>query len=101
MKTVFVIQDSSGKNLEPAKDYGDLLIMLTGREQNGEAATKLIKHLEDFDPCTDFLLLIGNPVFIALSMMILTDVAHEHRHKINLLIWDREHYIYRVEGIYA
>lgn len=101
MNKVFVIQDSPGKNLGPAKEYGDLTIMLHGDENSISASSKLLHHLEDFNPAMDFLLLIGNPVFIAIASMILTSVAHETRQRIKVLVWDREHYKYNVESIYA
>src|SRR5690242_11079797 len=98
---VYVIQDSPGKNLEPAKEYGQITIMLSGDEHAGEANLKLTKHLENFRPSHDYLLLIGNPVFIAIASMILATVAHEWRLSINVLVWDKVHYRYNVEAIYG
>lgn len=101
MNNVFVIQDSPGKNLEPAKEYGQITIMLSGNEHTGEANLRLTKYLEHFDPVRDYLLLIGNPVFIAIAAMILATVAHEYRLSIKVLVWDKTHYRYNVESIYG
>lgn len=101
MNKVFVIQDSPGKNLEPAKEYGEITIMLDGHEFSGEANKRLTDHLKDFQPISDYILLIGNPVFIALAGMIVSSVAHEHRLPINVLVWDKTHYRYNCEKLYA
>lgn len=98
---VYVIQDSPGKNLEPAKEYGSITIMLNGGEHSGEANIKLQDYLKNFNPIHDYLLLIGNPVFIAIAAMILTTVAHEYRMSIKVLLWDKTHYKYNVGEIYA
>lgn len=91
--TVYIIQAPTGKNLEPAKQYGDLTVMLRGNESKKEAQDKLITYLSDFKP-NDFLLLIGSPLFIAIAV-----VAISQREVVQLLIWDREHQKYNVEEL--
>ena len=75
--------------------------MLDGNESTSQATNKLLNHLESFDPTTDYLLLVGNPIYIAVATMILTDIAYDTRQKIKLLVWDKHHYKYNVEAIYA
>ena len=46
---VYVIQDSPGKNLEPAKEFGEITVMLTGRETSfTESREKLNGFLNNF-----------------------------------------------------
>ena len=88
--TVYVIMDSHGKNLLPAKEFGDLRVMLKGDESPTEATNKLERALSEMSH-DDHLLLIGNPVFIALASHIaLTKLDGE----VKLLVWDRESYSY-------
>ena len=94
MSKVYVIQDSPGKNLEPAKEYGEMIVMLTGNESISDARQKLRKYLGDFTT-RDHLLLIGNPKHIAMASII----ASFAEDTISFLIWDREHYRYDVETI--
>jgi hypothetical protein len=97
---VFVIQDPKEKNLQPATDYGALTVMLTGRETTAQATAKLAERLKHFTP-EDFILLIGNPVFMAIAIMIASRVTREQRRQLQLLVWNREHYKYDLERIYA
>jgi len=94
---VYVIQDSPGKNLEPAKAYGDLTIMLTGKETNGEGAEKLQAHLGEFTS-KDYILLIGKPTFIAMAC-IYAALMLDDGDVLQVLVWDRDHYVYNVEKI--
>jgi hypothetical protein len=91
---VYIVQDSPGKNLLPAKEYGELFILLNGNESTPQAIDKLRTKLSAFSS-KDSLLLIGNPMFIGLAMLY----AHEKSPTINVLLWDREHYRYNKESI--
>jgi len=93
--TVYVVMDSPGKNLLPAREYGNLHVMLTGKENNQQAIVKLEHALRDIRP-DDYLLLIGNPVFIALASHIAFTLCDG---RVNLLVWDRESYSYNCEKI--
>jgi len=99
MNKVYVIQDSN-KNLDPAKEYGPLTIMLRGNETLADAQRVLSGHLNQFDP-DDFILLIGNPVFMSMAVLLAAHPCHEARRKLQLLVWNRETYTYNLERIYA
>lgn len=91
--TVYVVQDSPGKNLLPAKKYGDLKILLTpsdirrGPQFMGE---KLYDQLKDIRP-QDSVLLIGDPIAIGMTMHI---AMHLTRGIVKVLRWDRQTYSY-------
>ena len=97
MNRVFVISAPHGKNLEPAKEFGPLTVMLDGHETAIMAQDRLSEHLHKFDN-GDYLLLIGNPLHIAAAMHC---IAVNRPLWINLLIWDRESQTYKKEIIYA
>jgi hypothetical protein len=88
-RTVYIVEDSPGKNFLPAKEFGLLRVMLTGREEINVAQDKLrlvmTNMVED-----DFLLLVGSPVHIAMaSFRVLNRFG-----KANFLVWNREEYKY-------
>lgn len=91
---VYVVMDPRGKNLLPAKEFGELYIMLNGREPNDFALERLRESLAHFRE-TDYLLLIGNPVFIGLASAIIL----ERLKRVNFLVWDPHHYNYKLEKI--
>jgi hypothetical protein len=94
MRTVFVIQDS-GKNLLPAREFGKLQVMLTGKETTEHATLKIEEHLAFMRP-DDYLLLIGNPLFIAIASAKAFDQCDG---SVNFLLWEREEYRYRIERV--
>ncbi len=96
MNRVFVISAPHGKNLEPAKEFGPLTVMLDGHETAIMAQDRLVDHLAKFDK-DDFLLLIGNPLHIAAAIMLLSKTMPY----IHLLLWDRESQTYMENTIYA
>ncbi len=96
MPKVYVIQDSPGKNLQPAKEFGELVVMLTSHDKLASGDVKLSHYLRDFTK-HDFLLLIGNPFFIAQAAVIASFT--EGVAEVQCLVWDREHYKYNVELI--
>jgi len=91
---VYVIQAPAGKNLEPAKKFGELTVMLNGDESTDEACRKLEFHFKNWN-FHDRLLLIGHPIFICLASGILSFKYKQ----IIVLVWDREHQIYVEERI--
>jgi hypothetical protein len=95
MNRVFAICAPSGKNLEPAKDYGELTVMLDGNENPTVAQEKLFKHLRSFTS-NDYLLLIGSPVLIAIACVLAFRISHPH---VKLLVWNKENYKYNLERI--
>lgn len=94
--TVYVIQDSRGKNILPAKKYGKLQVLLTTPDiikGSDFIATKLCQQLKNIQPY-DYLLLIGDPIAIGMA----THVALHFTHGlINVLKWDRHTYEYQEE----
>ena len=96
MPKVYIIQDAPGKNLEPAKDHGSVVVMLTGKETADEALERLEHYLKDFQ-FEDYLLLVGNPVNIALASILVWELSTLRT--INLLVWDREYYKYNIVRI--
>lgn len=96
MSRVFVISAPHGKNLEPAKEFGPLTVMLDGHETAIMASDRLYEHLRNFTE-HDHLLLIGNPLHIAAAMLLLARVVN----KVKLLVWDRESQTYQETTIYA
>lgn len=94
MRTVFVIQEVNGKNLLPAKDHGELNVILSGHE-TAEVATAKLRYAISAMTSADFLLLIGSPRNIAIAgHLALTKLKD-----VNFLIWDRNKYSYNVERI--
>lgn len=89
MKTVFIIENVSGKNFLPAKEFGDLRVILTGKEDVDQALNK-IRHSLVAMKCDDFILLVGSPVHIALTCHYVLSSFKE----INMLVWNRDFYRY-------
>ena len=92
-RTVYVVQQSPGKNLEPAKRYGRLKVLLHPRDVLKGAdfiVGKLNERLRKINE-HDFLLLIGDPIAIGLAITIALDFCEGH---IFVLRWDRERYEY-------
>ncbi|UOF78074.1 hypothetical protein [Caudoviricetes sp.] len=89
MRTVFVIQNVEGKNLLPAKDYGEITIVLSGKETPDIASEKLRRSFESMR-ADDYLLLIGHPLNIGIACHL----AFCKFPVVNFLVWDRDHYRY-------
>lgn len=91
--TVYVTQDSPGKNLLPAKQHGTLKVLLTmGDVMKGpkHMGAKLQRLLVDIQPY-DSVLLIGDPIAMGLTMTI---ALHNTFGIVNVLRWDRQTYEY-------
>lgn len=93
MSKVYVIQNTPGKNFEPAKEFGELTIILHGSETPNDAKLKLERALRNFES-GDKILLVGNPLFIAMAGIIVYDISSSY--EINFLCWDKEHYKYNL-----
>jgi hypothetical protein len=94
---VYVVMDPRGKNLLPAKEFGELQIMLTGRESNKDAWGKLMHDLGDMQS-EDYLLLIGNPVFIGMAThLAISYFMDRDLGQVNFLVWNPKKYEYRIE----
>lgn len=94
MRTVYIVQDSPGKNLLPAKKFGKFQVLLSLRDLKQSPdiiLQKLGDRLIDIKE-NDYVLLIGDPLAIGLTMIVVLDLVN----KINVLKWDRRSYKYDV-----
>src|ERR1700753_4070333 len=94
MKTVYVVQEPDGKNILPAREYGKIHVILSGKEPIGQVPELLHRSLRKYTP-DDYLLLVGNPRNIALAF----HVALQYSNEVNLLAWQAHSYDYRVEKL--
>jgi len=94
MKTVFIIEDVKGKNFLPAKEFGDLRVILTGKEDVDQAMDK-IRHTLVNMTADDYLLLVGSPIHIALASHYVLKAFG----RANFLVWCRDYYRYNCEEI--
>ncbi len=87
---VYVVQEQSNKNILPAKEYGEIKVLIPPGSQVtfcAEAITfKLLLDLEGFTD-DDYLLLIGDPVAIGISVAV---AAHWNDGRVKMLKWDRQ-----------
>ena len=93
--TVYVVQEpDSSKNILSASDFGVLEFILPARENMMfspvPTITRIKKALKEFND-EDFLLLIGDPAAIGVSVHI---ALQNNRQKAKLLKWDRREYRY-------
>jgi hypothetical protein len=97
--TVYVVQETMKRNhsgnwrrvhdLTPAAAYGDLEILIAGRQNIPltpqplifEFRDKLRKFTDD-----DYLLLVGDPILIGIAIVVASDI---NAGKTQLLKWDR------------
>lgn len=86
--TVYVVQEVPGKNILPATEYGELKVMLPHGDVTLTAEPTLQRLRGELAHLTeqDYILLIGDPVAIALA----TVAANEVVNRLNLLKWDRQ-----------
>lgn len=88
---VWVTQYVPQFNILPAKKYGDLKVLCQEGQgatfATGAAINKLKFDLSSFDKDKDFLLLIGDPVLIAITSAIASFWTNG---EFNLLKWDRQ-----------
>lgn len=93
MPTVYIVQDSPGRNFLPARDFGELKVLLSKHDGNlpPDKITQLLKKRLEEIRYTDYLVLVGSPVAIGLCV----HVALQRVPEINVLMWDRVKYVYR------
>jgi hypothetical protein len=89
---VFVVQDPQQRNIIPARDFGEIEVILRGEEPIDVAIERLEAALLKIT-VNDYLLPIGNPVFIGVAFYF----ALLNLHKLHVLVWDRVHFKYNVE----
>ena len=90
MATVYVIQESPGKNILSAEKYGELKVCLPENRQivlsPGPTVFKLKQILKDYSD-DDFLLMMGDPSIIGVACAI---VAQNNVGRFSVLKWDRQ-----------
>ena len=90
MGNVYVVQESPGKNFLGAMDYGRLEVLLPADRQvtfsPGPALYEFRQRLDKFSD-DDFLLLIGDPVAIALAFAV---AAETNVGRVKVLKWDKQ-----------
>ena len=98
MSTVYIVQDSPGKNFLPAKNYGELRVLLSPHDTElgiNDIAEKLHQKLSSIKS-DDYLLLVGDPAIIGIVSAIALDLTDGC---LNLLRWNRSRYEYIVERV--
>lgn len=90
MGNVYIVQESPGKNVLGAADYGRLTVLLTADRQvlfsPGQVLWELRNRLSKF--CDDdYLVLIGDPVALALAFCV---AAEANQGRVKVLKWDKQ-----------
>lgn len=86
---VYVVQEVQGKNILSASEFGKLEVLLSSSQialLPGPSIFKLRQKLKHYSD-EDYLLLIGDPVAIALAAEIASSFNNG---KVNFLKWDRQ-----------
>ena len=96
MAKVFVIQESPGKNILSAQNFGSIRMMYRDgvnvlfEQHSSDLSNTIGCHLKDYTPGEDWLLLIGDPILIGAACGWVARNFGELR----LLKWDRQERIY-------
>ncbi len=91
---VFITQDT-GHNIESARQYGELKVLLSFKDVASGTKSMidlLYKRLKDVSP-EDYILCVGDPIAIGLAVHIAMKYTQG---KINFLKWDRVRMVYTV-----
>lgn len=90
MPKVFAVQDSPGKNILSASDYGEVEILLPARAQimfTPQPVVRELRHkLRNYKP-EDYILAIGDPSAIGVACSI---AASKTGGRFKMLKWDRD-----------
>lgn len=90
MGKVYVVQESPGKNILGAADFGTPEILLSSDRQvifsPGPVVFELRNRLQRFSD-DDYILPIGDPAAIAITCMV---AAENNLGRVKLLKWDRQ-----------
>jgi hypothetical protein len=85
--TVYVVYNDTRRDLSPSEKFGQTRLMFGGRVDYGLAVEHARKMLHDFDPDQDYILMIGDPALIGITMIAALEYAPKER--ITVLRWDR------------
>lgn len=94
MSVCHVVQESPGKNLLPARDHGEIRVLLTTSDVHRgmtHCISVLKEKLAEFRCDKDFLILVGDPVFMGIAMILVSETSEG---SFQILRWDRESYKY-------
>ena len=96
MPRVFVAQKSLGKNLTPALEYGDIVIVFEVMENVADDLDRCTLYarnvMKDFNE-NDYIILMGSPVAM-LAVAMIADKMSPNGFKV--LEWDKQSFRYRV-----
>lgn len=96
MPKIYTTQDNPYLDLSPALDFGDEIITLLPRGDMNfstrHSANTIRLGLEDFKP-TDYLLMMGDPIGIALTVLIVSRLLPLGA-SLNLLKWNKQTGVY-------
>lgn len=97
MNKVFIVQETD-KNIEPARRYGDINVMLTYADikKGSEHVVKSLKRRLNNITSQDYILCVGDPMAIGIAVHI--GLAYTGG-QIQILKWDRVRMIYHEETI--
>lgn len=87
--TVYVVQESPGKNLLPAAKFGNVEVLLPPGQLIFDVVPTIAilrEKLENYRGKHDYLVMIGDPIAIALASLI----AGEFDDTITFLKWDKQ-----------
>jgi hypothetical protein len=91
---VYVVQEQQGKNILPALKYGEISVLLPPGLQIGFSAGQIVQQinakLSNFSDA-DYLLLIGDPVAIGVSVAV---AGKWNQGKVKMLKWDKQEHMY-------
>lgn len=90
MPKVFVVQESPGKNLLPASDYGEVEVLLPPNYQmmfSPQPTVRQLRYKLRHFSDQDYLLALGDPTAIGVSCAI---ASQKTGGRFRMLKWDRE-----------
>ncbi len=91
---VYIVQESDGKDLSPARKFGELKVLLPiGRQvtiTSDSVVETLRTKLRGFGS-RDHLLLLGDPISIGIATAL---ALEENKGRCNVLKWDRRNHCY-------
>lgn len=98
MSKVFVVQENARLDYAPAEAYGDVVFMtadefspVSSSIKNRDIKADIERHMSNFDPATDHLVLTGNPVVMGYAFHL----AMLKANRVMCLQWDRFRAEYR------
>ncbi len=92
--TVYITQETAGRNFHSARQYGDLVPLLPNETQVVLSSTPTIRKLrcglKNFTK-DDYLLLSGDPIIMGLAIVIALEFSNGQGH---ILKWDKIDRVY-------